>query len=129
VSPLARTQGGNLDLVLFAVLLAVMALLVAAHVTRLPYPILLTLGGMGIGFVPGIPDDGEIERRSIDYQHLVRELLRAQQDALVTLRNRGRISDEVLRRVQRELDLEDNRLDLDRPDERREALLDGGTPA
>lgn len=52
---LAATEGSNVDLILFAILLAVIGLVVLAYVTRVPYPILLTLGGMAIGFVPGIP--------------------------------------------------------------------------
>jgi NhaP-type Na+/H+ or K+/H+ antiporter len=73
-------------------------------------------------------DGAELERRSLDFQRLTRELLRAQEAALVALRDERVISDEVLRRVQRELDLEDDRLDLDRDSERRQALLgaDGG---
>ena len=31
------------------------ALLVLAPILRIPYPILLVLGGLGIGFVPGVP--------------------------------------------------------------------------
>src|SRR6058998_1354790 len=31
------------------------SLLVAAHVLRIPYPILLVLGGLVLGFVPGMP--------------------------------------------------------------------------
>ena len=57
-------------------------------------------------------DDGAIERRSADYQRLRRELLEAERAAVVGLRRDGRISDEVMRRVERDLDLEDARLDL-----------------
>jgi CPA1 family monovalent cation:H+ antiporter len=57
-------------------------------------------------------DDGAIERRSADYQRLRRELLEAERAAIVELRREGRISDEVMRRVERDLDLEDARLDL-----------------
>jgi monovalent cation/hydrogen antiporter len=57
-------------------------------------------------------DDGEIERRSADFQRLRRELLEAERAAVVGLRRDGRISDEVMRRVERDLDLEDSRLDL-----------------
>jgi monovalent cation/hydrogen antiporter len=42
----------------------------------------------------------------------VRELLDVQRRALVDLRNRGEISDSVLRRVERDLDLEDTRLEI-----------------
>src|ERR671936_900770 len=42
-------------LVLFALLAAVAFLLLAAERTSIPYPILLVVGGLGLGFVPGIP--------------------------------------------------------------------------
>ena len=57
------------------------------------------------------PDgDGKIEKRSLEYQRLRRELLDAERRAVVELRNTGEISQEVMRRVQRDLDLEDSRL-------------------
>ena len=43
------------SLVFFALLVAGTALLVLAPVLRIPYPILLVLGGLGIGFIPGLP--------------------------------------------------------------------------
>jgi monovalent cation/hydrogen antiporter len=43
------------SLVLAGLLVAVALLLAAAQAVRIPYPILLVLGGLGIGFVPGIP--------------------------------------------------------------------------
>ncbi len=57
-------------------------------------------------------DDGAIERQSTDFQRLRRELLEAERAAVVGLRRDGRISDEVMRRVERDLDLEDARLDM-----------------
>ena len=57
-------------------------------------------------------DDGEIERRSQDYQRLRRELLDAERRAVVELRREGRINDETMNLVQRDLDLEDARLDV-----------------
>ena len=56
-------------------------------------------------------DDGQIEERSQDYQRLRRELLDAERQAVVELRRQGRINDSVMNRVQRDLDLEDARLD------------------
>jgi monovalent cation/hydrogen antiporter len=56
--------------------------------------------------------DGSIERRSRDYQRLRRELLEAERSRLVELRNEGVISTDVMRRVERDLDLEDSRLDV-----------------
>jgi Na+/H+ antiporter len=57
-------------------------------------------------------DDGEIEERSLAYQRLRRELLDAERGAVHALRNEGKISDEVMQRVERDLDLEDSRLDV-----------------
>ena len=58
------------------------------------------------------PDaDGKIEKRSIKYQRLRRELYEAERHAVIEMRNTGEISDEVMRRVERDLDLEVSRLD------------------
>jgi Na+/H+ antiporter len=56
--------------------------------------------------------DGAIEERSLGYQRVRRELLEAERRAVVEMRNTGEISDEVMRRVARDLDLEDSRLDV-----------------
>ena len=59
------------------------------------------------------PDgDGTIEDRSLAYQRLRRELLAAERGAVEDLRRQRRIDDEVARRVVRDLDLEDARLEL-----------------
>jgi len=50
--------------------------------------------------------DGKIEERSQAYQWLMRELLEAERGAVVDLRRRGYINDDVMNRVQRDLDLE-----------------------
>ncbi len=55
-------------------------------------------------------DDGAIEQRSTDYQRLLRELIEAERVAVRALRRDRRISDEVMRRVERDLDLEEARL-------------------
>src|SRR5262249_43933997 len=57
-------------------------------------------------------DDGAIESRSQAYQRLRRELLDAERQALVDLRRNGVISNDVWLRVGRDLDLEDQRLDI-----------------
>ena len=57
-------------------------------------------------------DDGSIESRSLDFQRLRRELLAAEREAVHELRRSGEISDEVARRVERDLDLEDARLEI-----------------
>ncbi len=58
-----------------------------------------------------IEDDG-YEDRSTAYQRLVREVLEAQRAAIVGLRNEGTISNDVMHRIERELDLEDERLEI-----------------
>jgi monovalent cation/hydrogen antiporter len=60
----------------------------------------------------GIFEDDGYEDRSLAYQRLVRELLEAQRHAIIRLRNQGVISDGVMHRVERELDLEDSRLEI-----------------
>jgi CPA1 family monovalent cation:H+ antiporter len=61
-------------------------------------------------------DDGDAEEdyeaRSYRYQKMVREVIDAQHDAIVELRNRGRISNDVMHRLERELDLERERLEI-----------------
>jgi Na+/H+ antiporter len=58
----------------------------------------------------GADGDG-IEERSAAYQRLRRELLDAERRAVVGLRNEGIITEAVMQRVQRDIDLEDLRLD------------------
>ena len=41
---------------LFALLVAAAGLVRLADVVRIPYPIVLVLGGLGIGYIPGLPD-------------------------------------------------------------------------
>ena len=60
-------------------------------------------------------DDGEEEdpeERSLAFQRFRRELLGAERAALIELRNQGRLSDETRRRIERDLDLEDARLEI-----------------
>jgi monovalent cation/hydrogen antiporter len=59
----------------------------------------------------GIDDDG-VEDRSQQYQRLRRELLEAERQAVIRLRNEGTITEDVMQRVQRDIDLEDLRLDV-----------------
>jgi len=56
-------------------------------------------------------DDGAIEERSAAYQRVLRQLLDAERTALLALRNDRIIDDNVMQRVQRDLDLEAARLD------------------
>ncbi len=55
-------------------------------------------------------DDGSIEERSLAYQQVVRQLLDAERAALLSLRNDRVIDDNVMQRVQRDIDLEAARL-------------------
>jgi len=59
-------------------------------------------------------DDGDIgiEDRSMRYQRLMHEIYAAQRQALVELRDSHQISRDVMRRVERELDLEEQRLEV-----------------
>jgi Na+/H+ antiporter len=63
------------------------------------------------GKLDGADSDG-IEERSLAYQRLMHEIYAAQRGELVRLRNQRRISAEVMRRVERELDLEEQRLEV-----------------
>jgi CPA1 family monovalent cation:H+ antiporter len=56
--------------------------------------------------------DGAIEEQSQNYQRLRRELLEAERAAIVQLRREGVINLDVERRLHRDLDLEDARLDV-----------------
>jgi Na+/H+ antiporter len=55
--------------------------------------------------------DGAVEDRSAAFQRLMRELLDAEREAVFELRRTRRIDDDVMRRVVRDLDLEEARLD------------------
>jgi monovalent cation/hydrogen antiporter len=54
--------------------------------------------------------DGAVEDRSVAFQRLMRELLDAEREAVLELRRNRRIDDDVMRRVIRDLDLEEARL-------------------
>ena len=55
------------------------------------------------------------ERRAAVYRDLREEMIRAEREALIRLRDDGTISDDVLRRVQRDLDLEGMLLEAAEP--------------
>jgi Na+/H+ antiporter len=57
--------------------------------------------------------DDRTEDRSLAYQRLVRELLEAQHREIVLLRNQGEISNQVMHRIEHDLDLEDSRLEIE----------------
>ena len=53
----------------------------------------------------------EVEERSQAYQRLRRELLTAEESAVIDLRTRGEIGDDVMHRILRDIALEEQRLD------------------
>lgn len=55
-------------------------------------------------------DSEDYEERTMSFQRFRRELLGAERAALLQLRSQGRLSDEVRRRIEHDLDLEDARL-------------------
>ena len=57
-------------------------------------------------------DPEGVEERSAAYQRLMVELLRAQRRTLVRLRDEGKIGDEAMHRIERDLDLEESRLEV-----------------
>ena len=60
----------------------------------------------------GDVDDDGIEDRSAAYQRMVHQVIGAQRSELLRLRNEGAIANEVMHRLERELDLEESRLEL-----------------
>jgi Na+/H+ antiporter len=60
----------------------------------------------------GEVEDGGFEDRSVAYQRLLHDLYDAQRQVLIRLRNEGRISNDVMHRIERELDLEESRLEI-----------------
>jgi Na+/H+ antiporter len=61
-------------------------------------------------FAARLDGDSSIDERSARYQSFMREVIGAERDALVTMRNAGDITDDVRRTVERDLDLEEARL-------------------
>jgi NhaP-type Na+/H+ or K+/H+ antiporter len=60
----------------------------------------------------GEEDGDNYEERSQAYQRFRRELLGAEREELLKLRDQGRLNDETRRRIERDLDLEDARLEI-----------------
>ena len=46
----------HLELVIFGLLVGIAAFAVLARVVGFPYPILLVVAGIALGFIPGVPD-------------------------------------------------------------------------
>ena len=59
-----------------------------------------------------IEDEDGLEDRSLAYQRLMHEVYAAQRDELIRMRNGREISADVMRRVERDLDLEESRLEV-----------------
>jgi CPA1 family monovalent cation:H+ antiporter len=59
-----------------------------------------------------IEDEDGLEEGSLLYQRMMHEIYAAQRQALLELRNSREISSDVMRRVERELDLEESRLEV-----------------
>jgi CPA1 family monovalent cation:H+ antiporter len=59
-----------------------------------------------------IEDEDGIEDRSLAYQRLIHAVSSAQREAVVQLRNSGDISSDVMHKLERELDLEESRLEV-----------------
>jgi len=55
-------------------------------------------------------DDDAYEQRSSDYTRMMVALIESQREAIERLRIEGEISDDVMRRVEKDLDLEETRL-------------------
>ena len=86
----------------------VLALLIAVAVLvtiGIAYPIFLVIGGLLLGLVPGLP------RVQVDPELIYLVVLPGADEALLRLRAEGAIDDDVLREVERELDLEERRMD------------------
>jgi hypothetical protein len=58
-----------------------------------------------------IEDDG-YEDQALAYQRTLQRLLAAQREALLRMRSDGRLSNEAMNRILRELDLEESLLDI-----------------
>ncbi|MEU5849127.1 hypothetical protein [Saccharopolyspora shandongensis] len=63
-----------------------------------------------LGARTGKISNGVYEGRSLAYQQMVHMVLEAQQAIVVNLRDRGEISNDLMMRLVRELDLEEARL-------------------
>ena len=59
-----------------------------------------------------LEDEDGIVDRSLAYQRLMHDVIEAQRRVIVRMRNEGLISAEVMRRVERDLDLEESRLEI-----------------
>lgn len=58
------------------------------------------------------PAEEEVEQRSARYRAARREILDAEREAIIDLRDQGIINDDAMRKIENDLDLEEVRLDL-----------------
>ncbi|MGW3472857.1 hypothetical protein ACWDKQ_31315 [Saccharopolyspora sp. NPDC000995] len=65
-----------------------------------------------LGARSGEMTDEGYEERSLAYQQMVRAVLEVQRTAVVALRDRGEISNDAIRQLVREFDLEEARLEI-----------------
>jgi CPA1 family monovalent cation:H+ antiporter len=57
-------------------------------------------------------EEEDLEMRSAAFQRFRRELLGAEREVVLRLRSEGKIGDQAMRRIERDLDLEDSRLEI-----------------
>jgi monovalent cation/hydrogen antiporter len=60
----------------------------------------------------GKDEDDWYEDRSLAFQQMMQLVLRAQREALIRMRRDGELSNEMMNRLLRELDLEESRLEI-----------------
>jgi hypothetical protein len=96
---------GHLELWVLGLLAAVAGLVMLSNRLGVPYPVFSEQSESG-------EEGNGYEKRTLEYQRIRRELLGAERAVLLRLRSEGRISDEVRRRVERDLDLDDARLEI-----------------
>jgi CPA1 family monovalent cation:H+ antiporter len=56
-------------------------------------------------------EDEDAEQELLEHRHIRLEILKSERESLINLRERGAISDDVFRRVERDLDLEELRME------------------
>jgi monovalent cation/hydrogen antiporter len=64
------------------------------------------------GAMVGKYEDEGFEDRALAYQHMLQQIYAAQREALVQLRSDGDVSNEVMGRIMREIDLDESRLEI-----------------
>ena len=91
--------------VLTALLIILVAIAILFEVARrigVPYPTL---------FVPDPTETAERRQERVEHEQIQRGVIAAQRSAVIGLRDRGEINDLTLRAIERELDLEEIRME------------------